>query len=122
MSASDVTFAGLIVRGLAGLLIPTFLSGVGYFGIKFVARRIGRTSWAIYLVRLGIMIVFAAAWWYSYAEFIFRANSGNALLADTWYRSAFHEGVGFGMHSVWAWFAVALIDRPRIRTDSTVTG
>lgn len=115
MFASDVTFAGLALRGFMGLLIPVILSGAAYFGINFVARQLGRRTWTIYACRLGIMIGFTAVWWFCYGYFFLRAHAGNALSADNWYRVAFREGVGLGMHSLWAWFIVALIDRPTIK-------
>lgn len=115
MFASYVTFFGLAVRGFLGLLIPVILSGAAYFGINFLAHHLGGKTWTIYACRLGIMIGFTAVWWFCYSYFFLRANTGSLQLARPWYWLAFHEDVGFGMHSVWAWLVVALIDRPTIK-------
>ncbi len=102
-----------------GLAIPTVLSGIGYCGANFVAKRIRHTPWATYRVRVGIMTAFVVLWWFYYIEFLLRANAGSEQLADFWYGIAFHEGISWGMHSIWAWFAVALIDWP-VRADRTI--
>lgn len=113
MFASDVTYFGLLIRGLIGLLIPTILSCFGYVAADWVVRRLRFRPWKIYASRLAIMVGFVLLWWFCYYEFVFRALAGKLQLADTYYRMAVYEGVGYGMHSIWAWCVVALIDWPR---------
>lgn len=113
MFASDVTYLELLIRGLLGLLIPTLLSGLGYFAADRIAHAINSKSWMIYASRLVFVAGFTLLWWFCYGNFVLRASAGNQLLADVYYRMALHEGVGYGMHSIWAWCVVALIDWPR---------
>ena len=118
MFASDLTYAGLLLRGLTGLLVSALLSGLCYFAADRTAQRLGSSPGKVYAVRLAIMAAGVVLWWACYALLFSHANVGKAQLANFWYGVALREGMAYGAHSIWAWCAVALIDWPKLPTNN----
>ena len=119
MFASDLTYAGLLARGLTGLLVPALLSGLCYFAADRTARGLESSPGKVYAVRLAIMAGAVVLWWACYALLFSSATVGKQQFASFWYAVALREGMVYGAHSIWAWCAVALIDWPKMPTDNT---
>ena len=119
MFVSDVTYAGLLLRGLTGLLVSAILSCLCYCAADRAARRLAFKPRTVYAVRLAIMAGTVVLWWACYAVLFLRPTVGKLQFASFWYAMALREGMAYGAHSIWAWCAVALIDWPKMPLDNT---
>jgi len=66
------------------------------------------------------MLVISVVWWSYYLPYGTRPFIGNLADGDTlwaFYRN--HWGALYGAQTIWAWWIVALVDRPKVSKEDT---
>lgn len=122
---SSLIMNSLLVRGFTAFLVPSVLSVCCYLIAATGARLIFSTPRQIYISRLLVMLVFLGVWWGCYLPDAGRAYFGNGADPDNANRYArflaTQTGRFYGAQTIWAWFIVALLDRPRQKQNYPVS-
>ena len=109
-------------RAIRAFLVPVFWSAVCYFAVSLISRLASPEPRGIYFRRLILMFIVALVWCALYpalgaAYFGNSADSRDAERHALW--MAKQLGTSYGVHAVWAWFLVALIDWPKVRPNKS---
>ncbi len=107
----------VIVKGFTAFGIPVLMSSLWYSIANLAARLFASTPRQIYIARLILMAVLLVVWWGFYLPSVAKGFGGNFADPQIGERYASYlakqAGTTYGLQTVWAWFVVALIDRPR---------
>lgn len=106
------SYSDIAISGWEAFASQAILAGAGYCAATWLARRTPSPPREIYIARLGLMAAFLGCWWFLYAPFCCRAVGGNELLIGFWCAVARQAGRYYGLHTIWAWCAIAVIDWP----------
>jgi hypothetical protein len=107
-----------VIRAITAFLVPVALSAISYFLISVLARFHSSTARMIYFRRLFLMFFAVVIWWIFYpiltaSVFIGNwADPHNAERYASW--MAKRLGTTYGVHAIWAWVIIALVDRPKL--------
>ena len=109
-------------RAITAFLTPVIWSAVCYFAASFISRLVSSDPRGIYVRRLALMLVaaFLIAGLYPAFGSAFIGNSadpGNEERHALWI--AEQLGKSYGIHAIWAWLLVALIDWPKVRPNQS---
>ena len=102
-------------KEIVRFLIPTALGCLSYALATLLARGISPVPRHVYIGRLVFLVVFLSLIWLLYLPSTAKAFSGDQ---ERYYRLRMDErGMGtlYGMHTTWAWLALALFKWPRIQ-------
>lgn len=114
-----VTTDIFVLRAITAFLVPVALSAICYLLVSLVAQLTSNAPREYYFRRLILLFVALVIWWVFYLPLSATAFIGNwadphnAERYALW--TAKQLGVGYGIHSIWAWVIVALVDRPKMR-------
>ena len=109
-------------RAIRAFLAPVVWSAVCYFAASFISRLVSSSPRGIYFRRLILMFIaaFIIAGLYPALGAAFIGNGAdphNAERYTLWL--AKQLGTSYGIHAVWAWLLVALIDWPKVRPNKS---
>ena len=112
-----------LYTAVSAFLFPVVLSAVCYFVASSIARLGTSTSREFYYTRLFWMFVALFLWWFLYpafhhSEFIGNSASPHNAERRAWWMAR-QLGWSHGMHAIWAWLLIALIDRPKLRPNQS---
>ncbi len=94
-----------ILRGIE-FFIRDFLVGGGcYLAATLAACRVSAVPWRAYLARLVLMSLVVLLWWGLFMP-LHRSSSQPYYRAET-------LGGMYGLYTIWAWCAAALVSMPR---------
>ena len=110
-------------RAIRAFLVPVVWSAVCYIAVSLVSRFHSSTPREIYFRRLLLMFIVALVWWVFYPA-LGSAFIGNSADPRNEERHALwvakELGMRYGVHAIWAWFLIALIDRPKLRPNQRI--
>jgi hypothetical protein len=113
-----------LIKAVAAFLFPVALSTICYFLVSAVARSMSSTSRDFYVRRLIWMLVATVLWCLLYPVFHSTAFIGNGADPHDAERRAWwmarQIGWSHGIHAIWAWLLIALIDRPKLRPNTAL--
>ncbi len=117
-----ITNDAFLDRAITAFLVPVFWSVVCYFAASFISRIHSSSSREIYIRRLILMFIVTVFWCALYpalgsAFFGNSADPRNEERQSLW--MAKQLGTHYGIHAIWAWVLVALIDRPKLRPNKS---
>jgi len=109
-------------RAIRAFLVPVVWSAVAYFAASFLSRLASSSPRGIYFRRLILMLVAVVliAGLYPALGAAFFGNGAdphNAERYTLW--MAKQLGTSYGIHAIWAWLLVALIDWPKVRPNKS---
>ena len=113
-----------LVKAITAFLVQVVLSGICYCVISAIARMFSSTPRGIYFRRLLFMFIALVIWWVLYPMLTASAFIGNG--ADPHNAERFASwmakqlGTEYGVHTIWAWFVVALVDRPKMPPNTAL--
>src|SRR5579859_228758 len=111
----DNTF---VARALTAFLSPVLLSALCFVLVHSLARSVSASPRQFYVRRLIWMIIVAVLWLCfnpALHQTAFFGNTASPLNAErhaAWMAS--QMGWAYGIHAIWAWLVLALIDRPKL--------
>ena len=112
-----------LVKAVMAFLYPVVLSAICYFVASSIARLFSSTSRGFYIRRLVWMFVAVVLWWLLYPyfhDYVFIGNGADPRNEErhAWW-VARQLGWSYGIHAIWAWLFIALIDRPKVRPNKS---
>jgi hypothetical protein len=107
-------------RAVIAFFKPVIWSAACYFAVNFISRIHSSCSREIYIRRLVFMAIATLVWYMLYPALssAFIGNNADPLNEDRhalW--MAKKLGMSYGIHAIWAWLLIALIDRPKLRPN-----
>ena len=109
-------------RAIGAFLAPVIWSAVCYFAASFISRLASSEPRGIYFRRLILMLVaaFIIAGLYPALGAAFHSNAADPR-NEEWHNlwMAKQVGTSYGIHAIWAWLLVALIDWPKVRPNKS---
>jgi len=109
-------------RAIRAFLVPVFWSAVCYFAVSLISRLASPEPRGIYFRRLILMFIVALVWCALYPA-LGSAFIGNSADPRNEERHALwvakELGMSYGVHAIWAWLFIALIDRPKVRPNKS---
>jgi len=112
-----------IDRAIRAFLIPVVWSAVAYFVASFISRLASSSPRGIYFRRLILMLVaaFIIAGIYPALGAAFIGNSADPHHAERYTLwMAKQLGTSYGIHAIWAWLLIALIDWPKVLPNTAL--
>ncbi|MBW8864419.1 MAG: hypothetical protein JF609_05760 [Verrucomicrobia bacterium] len=110
-------------RAITAFLTPVIWSAICYFAISFISQIHPASPRDIYVRRLVLMFIVTLVWSMLYPA-LGSAFIGNSADPRNEERHALwvakELGMGYGVHVIWAWLLIALIDKPKLRPNTAL--
>jgi hypothetical protein len=109
-------------RAIRAFLVPVVWSAVCYFAVSFISRLASSEPRGIYFRRLILMFIVVVIWCALYPALgsAYIGNSADPRDAERYTLwMAKQLGSSYGIHAIWAWLLVALIDWPKVRLNQS---
>ena len=103
-----------IEKGIYGFLIPTTLGIVAYVAATLTAKHISKTPWRLYISRIALLTFFALLLLVLVLPACAEAFTGTRYRSFESALEAKGMGMMYGMHTLWIWFIIALLKRPKL--------